>query len=489
MKTTFTAVHNSQSQELIVPILQETLQEPLFKNFVATYQIADTQLGDIKGSYKSISSCYPNHSNVKKIHFIGLGTGMSFMKNREAIRSFSFKRRTDFTETVGVFTSFLPEAKQIEAVINGLELSTYNVNLYKTKTKKAEHLFLAHSIEIISDREDIDKIVTKAIATGETQKEVMHLIDQPASHMYPLVLADWVLDSSQKYGYEVTILDKSDIKKEGLEALLAVNRGSELPPKFIIAEHKPKGYKDFIKIGLVGKGVTYDTGGLNIKVNGMRFMKSDMGGAAMMLGAMELTAKLNLPIHLITIVGATDNRVGSTAISPGDVINSYSGKTIEVIDTDAEGRLTLADGLNYLIRNYNPTVIIDAATLTGSSVRTLGFHAGALFSNNQNLANQLYRISEQTGERLWQLPLYEEFQNELKSDIADIANLGSRPTAGASTAAKFLEYFIEEHKNWAHIDMAGVAYGDSEYASHKSGTGYGVNLMVEYFLDLIEASK
>jgi leucyl aminopeptidase len=488
MKTNIITINNNTAKELLIPITETDTTKMSFQNLVKEFGLNEATIEEIKGKYKEVVTCYPNHATVRKIHFIGLGKETAFLKIREAVRSFSFHRKTKLGASLGLVATFLEDTKTLEAIINGLELSTYDIALYKSTKENTAHPLAQTTLKVIvKDTTDtkIQEAIFKGIATGETQKEVMDLINQPAGHLYPQTLADWVLKSKEKYGYEATILDKAEMEKAGLDAVLAVNRGSEFPPKFIIAEYKPQGYQDFPTIGLVGKGVTYDTGGLNIKVSGMHYMKSDMGGAAMVLGAMELTAKLNLPIHLVVIVPATDNCIDAKSISPGNVIGSYSGKTIEVIDTDAEGRLILADGLYYMVKNYSPDVLINAATLTGSSVRTLGSHAAALFSNNQNLANQIYRVAETTGERVWQLPLYDEFQLELKSDIADIANLGNKPTAGASTAAKFLQNFIGDHKNWAHIDIAGMAYGDSEYASHKSGMGYGVNLLVEYFMDLL----
>ena len=212
----------------------------------------------------------------------------------------------------------------------------------------------------------------------------------------------------------------------------------------------------------------------------MHYMKSDMGGAAAVLGTMEACAKLQLPVHLVGIVPSTDNCVDAKSVKPGDVINSYSGKTIEIIDTDAEGRLILADGLAYLNKNYQPEVMIDLATLTGSSVRALGYQAGALFSNNQKLSDQLFQTGMSTGERLWPLPLWEEYRSDMDSDVADIANFSGKPIAGAITAAKFLEFFTKQHPAWAHLDIAGVAFGNSGLSKHKSATGYGIRLLISF---------
>jgi leucyl aminopeptidase len=235
----------------------------------------------------------------------------------------------------------------------------------------------------------------------------------------------------------------------------------------------------------VGKGVTFDTGGISIKPSSnMHYMKSDMGGAAAVLGIVELAARLKLPFHLVGAIPATENSVDAKSIRPGDVIGSYNGKTIEVIDTDAEGRLILADGLSYVVRHFQPEVLIDLATLTGSCIRALGTYAGGLFANNDELANSLLQAGEATGERLWRLPLWDEYRKELNSDVADIKNFSGSPAAGAITAAKFLEDFIEKHANWAHLDIAGMAMADSEFSSQKSATGFGIRLLLEFLQKL-----
>jgi leucyl aminopeptidase len=254
-------------------------------------------------------------------------------------------------------------------------------------------------------------------------------------------------------------------------------------------EYKPKG-KSLRTIGLVGKGVTFDTGGLSIKPStNMHYMKSDMGGAAAVLGTLEMAAKLELPLHVVGVIPTTENSVDSLSTKPGDVIGSYLGKTIEVIDTDAEGRLILADGLTYAVKHYQPDVLIDLATLTGSCIRTLGTYAGGLFSNNDELVGKLNDSADRTGERLWRLPLWDDYKKELKSDVADLKNFSGSPSAGAITAAKFLEEFIEKHPAWAHLDIAGVAVSDSEFASQKSATGFGIRLLIDYMLGLVAEPK
>ncbi|MCL4141236.1 UNVERIFIED_CONTAM: hypothetical protein GTU68_048564 [Idotea baltica] len=254
-------------------------------------------------------------------------------------------------------------------------------------------------------------------------------------------------------------------------------------------EYKPNTPGDYKKIGLVGKGVTFDTGGLSIKPSiNMHYMKSDMGGAAAVFGTLEMAAKLQLPVHLIGIVPATDNSVDAKSIKPSDVIGSYSGKTIEIIDTDAEGRLILADGINYMVKNYSPEILIDLATLTGSAVRTFGYHAAALFSNNDDLAERIQQTGDDNGERAWRLPIWDIYKDDIKSDVADVRNYSGRPTAGAIAAAKFLEFFTENHPKWAHLDIAGVAFGDSEFTIQRSATGFGIRLLTELIENYTEAS-
>jgi leucyl aminopeptidase len=240
----------------------------------------------------------------------------------------------------------------------------------------------------------------------------------------------------------------------------------------------------------VGKGVTFDTGGLSIKPStSMHLMKSDMGGAAAVLGTLEVVAKLNLPIHVVGIVPATENSVDSRSTKPGDVITSYSGKTIEIIDTDAEGRVILADGLAYMVRHFQPDVLIDLATLTGSVIAALGLHAGGMFTQNDALATQLTQAADQTGERLWRMPLWDVYKEDIKSDVADVKNFSGKPVAGSISAAKFLEVFTENHPAWAHLDIAGMAFADTEFGSQKNATGFGIRLLIAYLRILMVEAR
>lgn len=471
---------------LVVPMFKQASLNGWLSSLSEMLGIPEALLiSDFQAEHKTTFTTF---GNGQRIVLLGLGDKIESQKIIEAFRSFSNKTKGKNFKSIGIDfinfqfgdieTDLIPLFSEWAA--NGLALGQYDIALLKTDKKAIDSIETA---EFLTDEEmetEAQIGLEKGFQIAETQMEVMTLLNLPSSHKNALVMADWAVESGKKYGYSVQVFDKAAIEKLGLNALLAVNRGSEVPPRFIVMEYQPKNGKSLKTVGLVGKGVTYDTGGLSIKTQGMHHMKSDMGGAAAVFGTMELAAKLDLPIHLIGIVPTTDNCVDANSIKPGDVIGSYSGLTIEVMDTDAEGRLILADGLNYLVKNYTPDVLIDLATLTGSSVRTLGYAAGALFTQNDDLAKDLYESGLRTGEKLWRLPMWDEYKKNLKSDVADVRNYGLTPLFGASEAAKFLEHFVENHAAYAHLDIAGTAYIDSEYATHKSATAFGVRLLLDY---------
>lgn len=373
----------------------------------------------------------------------------------------------------------------LSPVIQALELASYDLALYQTQ-KKPSHALRDPKAEITVIMEKSDKeAVIQAQTIAHYQKEVMDLVNAPYNKLGANNLVSWVKDQGRKNRFKVTVFNKAKIEKTGLHALLAVNRGSESDPVFIIAEYKGNKRQDAGTIGLIGKGVTFDTGGLSIKPSSnMHYMKSDMGGAATVLGAISTIAALKWPVNIVTITPVTDNSVDANSIKPGDVIDSYSGKTIEIIDTDAEGRLILADALAYMAKNYEVDHIIDLATLTGSAVRTFGSVCAALLSNDEELADTIYNQGIETGEKVWPLPLWDEYDDEMKSDVADIKNLSTKPVAGAITAAKFLQAFISDHPSWAHLDIAGTAFGDTKFGKMKAATGWGVHLLCSVVKEL-----
>lgn len=395
------------------------------------------------------------------------------LAKRMAIRS-----RTEHAANAGLAVHLLSNAAVMQSAITGWVTGQYDLGLFKksedenVKTGHGSlHTFLPEQLPAVKAEE--------GITIGLVQHEVMTLVNLPASHKSPEYLSHWAQRSAEAHGYTCEVLDKERLTKEGMYALLAVNKGSIQPAQLIVTHYRhPEANR---KIALVGKGVIFDTGGLSIKDSrNMHYMKSDMAGAAAALGTVEACARLKLKVDVMAITPVTDNSVDASSTKPGDVISSYAGKTIEVIDTDAEGRLILADALSYAVKQHKPDVMIDMATLTGSIVAALGQQAAGLFTKNDELALSLSAAGTQSGERVWRMPMFDEYHDDMQSDIADIKNLGDKPYAGSITAAKFLEVFTDEHPAWAHLDIAGMAFQPNGFGKSNCATGYGVRLLVRW---------
>ncbi len=472
-----------QQAAIVIPVFQHTGPELILD---ACRNANLTGIPDTSQFKADWNEVWPLYEGDRRIFLLGLGKTPGFSEILKAFRSFAFRFRQRLGTEVGINLLWgnAPEnlAGFVEAAVNGLMLSAYRIGKFKTSNGEEHPLATSEAriaLFVEGPSDTIEKAAQKALQVADTQMRIFDLVNAPANKKRPEALAEWALASGRQFGYDVEVLGKTQLQSLGLHALLAVNQGSAHPPCLIVASYRHP--EASAPIALVGKGVTFDTGGLSIKPSAnMSLMKSDMGGAGAVLGAVEAAARLQLPVHVIGIVPSTENSVDALSMMPSDVIGSYSGKTIEVIDTDAEGRLLLADGLYYAIKHYQPEVLIDLATLTGATVRTLGYAAGGLFSNNDALADELTRAGERCGERLWRLPLWDVYKDEIKSDVADVRNLGIRPIAGAIAAAKFLEVFVDNHPNWAHLDIAGVAFNDSEFSGQKSATAYGVRLLLEY---------
>lgn len=412
--------------------------------------------------------------------FIGLGKETDYKSLKTIFRRISAKQKDALGKNV---TLVIPDSftnMQVEASVSGLLLGTYSLGHYK---KTEPHPFLKKDFVLnYIAQSDFGETFEKAIKIANAQLEAYALVDLPPNRVTPKYLADWATESGKKHGFEVTVFGREKATELGLHSFLSVGKGSAQEPQFIIMEYNPADAKKHI--GLVGKGITFDTGGLNIKVAGMVQMKCDMAGGAAVLGAMQLIANLKLPVKVTAIVPACENSVDAHSFLPSDVIQSYAGHSIEIIDTDAEGRLILADGLSYLIKNYKPDTVVDLATLTGSVVGTLGYECAGLFTNNEELSKRLREAGDAIGERLWQLPLWDAYTPDIESEIADVKNYSGKPVAGAISAAKFLEFFTDKHSSWAHLDIAGVAFGDDEFAKTKHATAYGVHLITNFIENL-----
>jgi len=377
-------------------------------------------------------------------------------------------------------TNHTADALAAYLLAEGLALASYQFLKYKTDARK-----LAHTLTDIGfEKQSITlKDLKQLQAVCEAVYLARTLVNEPLSFLTAEQLAKEITAIGKEGGFRVTVLGKAKIEQLNMGGLLAVNRGSILPPTFTIMEHRPAKVINKNPIVLVGKGIVYDTGGLSLKptLNSMDRMKTDMSGAAIVTGAMYAAAQLNLPLHIISLVPATENRPGGNAYVPGDVIRMYSGTTVEVLNTDAEGRLVLADALHYA-RKYQPELVLDFATLTGAASTAVG-DAGIVTMGTAPapVKQKLHLSGFHQYERLIEYPLWEEYGDMIKSDIADLKNVGG-PTGGAITAGKFLEHFTSFP--WMHFDIAGVAHTLSakDYRT-AGGTAYGLRMLIDFLIN------
>ncbi|HFB99377.1 MAG TPA: leucyl aminopeptidase family protein [Phaeodactylibacter sp.] len=363
--------------------------------------------------------------------------------------------------------------------VEGMALGNYQFVKYWTDKKERKNSL--QEIKIGKGNATA-KEVQELKAVVEATCLARDLVNEPQSYLTAPQFSKEIQKAGKEAGFSVQVFDKKKIEQLKMGGILAVNKGSVQPPRFNILTWKPKNAKNKKPIVLVGKGIVYDTGGLSLKptANSMDFMKCDMGGGATVVGAMSAIAKAKLPLHVIALVPSTDNRPSLDAYAPGDVITMYDGTTVEVLNTDAEGRLVLADALHYA-KKYKPELVMDFATLTGAASRAIG-EAGICFMGNadQSTKTKLEESGYNVYERLVEFPLWREYGEQIKSNIADIKNLGG-PAAGMITAGKFLEHFTDDKYPWVHFDIAGSAYLKSADGYRtKEGTGAGVRLMFDF---------
>lgn len=366
------------------------------------------------------------------------------------------------------------DKSQLSSLLLGLALSDYEFIKYRTK---AREYHLKVSIDpMILDEESVEEINLIC----ESVRIAKDLVNEPVSHLNAVQYSKDIVKIGKSSGFSVTVWDQKKIEQEGMGGIIAVNRGSSAPATFNILEYKPSKAINKKPLVLVGKGVVYDTGGLSLKTtrNSMDMMKSDMAGSAAVVGAMYAIAKSELPYHVVGLIPAVENRPGYEATCPGDVITMYDGTTVEVLDTDAEGRLILADALHYAKR-YKPELVLDFATLTGSALRAIGKEASVMMGTaDKDVKRFIRKAANATGERIVEFPFWDEYGEYMKSDIADLKNLGPSD-AGSITAGKFLEHFVSYP--WLHFDIAGPAYVASNYNYRgKWATGYGVRLLFKF---------
>jgi leucyl aminopeptidase len=367
-----------------------------------------------------------------------------------------------------------------QAIAEGTLLGLYQFGRHKKPPEDETEVTEVALVEFDEVRLDaLRRGVERGVTLAEAANFARDLANEPSNVLTPTELASRAQGWAQAAGLECEVFDKAWMEQQGMGALLGVAQGSAQPPKFIVLRYKGGGQH----LALVGKGITFDTGGISIKpAQGMEEMKGDMSGGAAVIAAMGAIARLKPKIDVTAVVPATENMPGGSAIKPGDVLRAMTGTTIEVINTDAEGRLILADGLGYA-RQQSPTAIIDVATLTGAISVALGNVAMGAMTNNEPLYARVQRASEASGEKVWQLPMYDEYKEQIKSDVADIKNTGGRG-AGSITAAFFLKEFVDDTP-WVHLDMAGVDFYEKEKGIIvKGASGIPVRTLVHLALDL-----
>lgn len=375
-----------------------------------------------------------------------------------------------------VYLKNLCRDNPVLAFAEGMALGSYQFLKYFSKPDKKEKQLQQIRIDERSAEPakvaELNQLISAVFLARD-------LVNEPHSHFNALHFTAAIEHAGRQYGFSVEVLEEEQLRSLKMGGLLAVSQASKVPPRFCILEWKPEHARNQRPVLLIGKGVVYDTGGLSLKPSeGMDYMKCDMAGAACVIGTFSAAAQNRLPLHLIGLIPITDNKIGDEAMAPGDVITMYSGKTVEVVNTDAEGRLILADAMHYA-RKYKPELVIDLATLTGAAVKALGNQAICYMGTAaQKTKNALEDSGMATYERLVELPLWKEYGEELKSSIADLKNIGSS-NAGMITAGKFLEHFADYP--WLHLDIAGPAYLRTANGYRtKEGTGVGVRLLYDF---------
>jgi leucyl aminopeptidase len=422
------------------------------------------------------------HATENEISYL-IGIGKSDLQNfeiQEIANHFSQNQKKNILPIKTNLIADFCNEEQFTSLLEGLFLGTYQYGL------KNEHPFLNKEFVLYNSQFSDEFLINashqvQALCNG--QFTCMEWLNKPANYKNADLISQFLKDLAKEKGLKHTVFNRKECEEKGLGAYLSVNQGSAKDAAFTILEYSPKNNSDknLKTIGLVGKCVLFDTGGISIKGGqNMHYMKSDMGGATAVIGTLISAVEMNLPVNIIAILPITDNAVSRDAYLPSDVITAYNGKTIEVLNTDAEGRMTLADGLSYLSKNYKTDAMVDLATLTGSAVRTFGDTCGALMGNNPELIFQLLKCSDETNQRLWNLPLWDIWKKDIESDVADFKNISLKPVGDCIVAGKFLEQFIEGHQNWAHLDIAGMSFGNVNYAKEKAATGYGVQLLLKF---------
>jgi leucyl aminopeptidase len=418
---------------------------------------------------------------IRKLILVGLGKpdSLTLDEIRRAAAASARLSKKEVCKTLGIHLPIWngDAAKTAQAIAEGLELALHQDTRFKSEEAKGNPV---EQVELLGLAEQEDAIVqAHQVCSGVILAR--ELVAAPANIVTPITLAETAHAIAKDYDLDLEILEREDCEALGMGAFLGVAQASDLPPKFIHLTYKPSA-SPRRKLAIIGKGLTFDSGGLNIKGagSGIEMMKTDMGGAAATLGAAKVIAQLKPDVEVHFIIAATENMISGRAIHPGDILTASNGTTIEINNTDAEGRLTLADALVFA-EKLGVDAILDLATLTGACVVALGDNIAGLWSSDDAIAQQLLTASQLAGEKIWRMPMEDDYFDGLKSVVADMKNTGPRP-GGAITAALFLKHFVKETP-WAHLDVAGPVWTDKEHGYNSPGaTGYGVRILVNWVL-------
>jgi leucyl aminopeptidase len=440
--------------------------------------------GEVSGKiFENTLLHHPARLKAKRLLIVGAGKAKNFTST-ELRKMAGTATRTLKPKSLRSFAFVAPESipaqDAVKAIVEGTFVGNFDPDVYKSDRKDQK----IDSVTVVSrgDQARLQGAIDEARIIGESQNFTRDLVNEPSNRMTPTILAEYARKMAQEVGLKCEVYGADKIKELKMGAFWSVAQGSDEPPALIVLRYEPPGAPEKPVLGLVGKGITFDTGGISIKpADGMEKMKYDMAGGATMIGAMRAIALLKPKVRVTAIVCATENMPSGHAQKPGDVQIAMSGKSIEIINTDAEGRLVLADGL-YYARQLGCTHLVDAATLTGAVVVALGYVNAGIFTNDDSMYERFCRALSKAGEKMWRMPLDEEYKESIRSTIADIMNTGGR-YGGAVTAAMFLKEFAEETP-WIHLDIAGTAWMEENKAWIAKGpSGIAVRTLVEFVRD------
>ncbi|WP_036834149.1 leucyl aminopeptidase [Pontibacillus litoralis] len=484
----------TQKEAVILAIYEENKQQqPFYSQCNDALDGALDQYiqdGDVSNHYKAVSKVFTlNKIKTKRIYILGLGKKEKLTNQRlKSALGALFKQlqKDKITETSIVLDSFVTDEISAEVVAEvmaeAMVVAPFQFDTYQSGNNKPA--IMLESITLLSDQASlpINHAIQKGRAMGYGVNTARQLVQIPGNLLTATDIAEYAKTMAVEYGFEVEFLNKQEMEQLGMGALLAVNQGSVEPPKMIVLKYQGREVWDDVT-GLVGKGITFDTGGYSLKPkDGIVGMKGDMGGAAAVLGAMDVIGRLKPKQNVVAVIPSTDNMVSGSAFKPDDVITSMSGKTIEVLNTDAEGRLVLADAITYAKKQYQVSSIIDVATLTGGVVVALGDQVTGAMTNDETLYQAIESASKQAGEHIWQLPYNDLYQEQVRSSsIADLNNSPGRK-AHAIMAGAFLAEFADD-TSWVHLDIAGTSESEVSYdLGPKGPTGVMVRTLASYVL-------